>query len=182
MLTLLLSLPSVAKAREQVSVRYRWKGIVRTYTIDVVVRLRNGRRVAFAVKRSMPELLRDDTIAIIEAIAAEHGARVADEYRTVTYESLDPVALENAKLILACGRDHDIAGQRLVGEILADLGQTVSLREIAEASGLGGRGVRAAVALIQSGILMPPRGEHLALDLPMENRSSPGSATGNHSR
>jgi hypothetical protein len=180
-LTLLISLPDVVNIREQVTVRYRWRGTVRKYTFDVVVRLRDGRRVAYATKRSERELLNDDTIEILEAIAAEHGSRVADEYRTVTYETLDPIALKNAKLIVGCGRDQDIAGQRRVREVLADLGPTVTLREVAEASGLGDRGVRAAVALIQSGILMPPRGQHLALDLPMENRGTRASASGNHS-
>jgi hypothetical protein len=37
-------------------------------------------------------------------------------------------------------------------------------------TGLGQRGVRAAVALLQSGILMNPPGKRLCLDLLLENR------------
>lgn len=181
MLTILISMPDVVTIREQVSVNYQWRGRIRKYTFDIVAEERDRHRVAYAVKHSDEALLRDDTIEIVETIAAEHGSKVADEFRTVTYESLDPIALENAKLILDCGRDHDLEAQRLVTKILADLGPTVTLRDIAEASGLGDRGVRAAIALIQSGILMLPRGRDLTIDLPMQNRGT-RSATGNQSR
>jgi len=171
-LTLLFSRADVDDIREQVTVRYTWRGAVRRYTFDVVVKLHKGPRIAYAVKRSERELLRDDTIEILKAIEVEHGSRIADAYRTVTYESLDPVALENARLIVRCGRDQDIAAQRRVRECLADLPATVTLERIAQASGIGHRGLRAAIALIQSGILVLPCGQPLASNLPMVNRGT----------
>lgn len=171
-LTLLIAMSDVMEIREQVRVPFILEGIRREHFLDVVVRMRDGRIIAFAVKATEADLRRGDTIAILEAIAAQHGAAVAHEYRGVSRESLDPIALDNARVILRCGRDPDARGRRIVGDLLSTLGPSVTLREIALASRMGVRGLRAAVALIQSGLLAPPRGSRLAQDLPLANRAA----------
>lgn len=170
-LTVLISLPGVVRIREQRTVRYRLGGIDRTYTFDVVVDWACGTRVAYAVKATTNELRAGDTPAILTAVGAQLGTRFAHQYRAVTNDTLDPVALLNARLIVRCGRDHDYAAMDVVRDSLPRLGRSATLREVAEATGLGRRGVRAAVALIQSGVLANPGGARLDLDLPLESRS-----------
>ncbi|MGY2049165.1 hypothetical protein [Methylobacterium sp. JK268] len=173
---MLISLPGVVRIREQRSVRYERVGSQHVYTFDILVDWANGVREAIAVKQTFEGLHRDETVAIVEAICAQKGSRLADDYRAITYETLDPVAVLNGRYIVACGRDHDHAGLRTVRAVLPGLGPVTSLREVALAVGLGQRGVRAAAALLQSGILMNPPGKRLGLDLPLENRVSGGAA------
>ena len=173
-LTVLISLPGVLAIREQRTEKYVLAGVERRYTFDIVVQWSDGLREAIAIRQSVDGLHADDTIEVISAICVQHGARFADDYRAITYETLDPVAVLNGRLILRCGRDHDHAARSAVRRALTLLGPVTTLREIAIATDLGQRGVRAAVALLQSGILMNPPGERLGLDLPLENRASDG--------
>ncbi|WP_437871006.1 hypothetical protein ACSD7O_17405 [Methylorubrum extorquens] len=175
-LTVLISLPGVLRIREQRTVRYSMGGVERVYTFDILVDWVGGVRQAIAVKQTTDALYADDTVAVVDAICAQHRAKLADDYRAVTYESLDPVAVLNGRLILRCGRDHDYAAMDAVRRALTRLGPATTLREVAVATGLGRRGVRAAVALLQSGVLMNPPGKRLDLDLPLENRAPAGDA------
>lgn len=175
-LTVLISLPGVRRIREQRTVEYVLGGTPRAYTFDVFVEWKDGLREAIAVRQTEADLRADDTLKVIAAICAQHGAKLADDYRTITYETLDPVAVLNGRFILRCGRDHDYAGQEATRAALRRLGAVTTLREVAEATGLGARGARAAVALLQSGILASPPGERLRLDLPLENRIPAGTA------
>lgn len=174
-LTVLISLPGVLRIQEQRTVECRLDRSRRSYTFDTLVEGTDGRRKAIAVKQTEAALRADDTLAVIAAISTQHGAKLADDYRAVTYETLDPVAVLNGRLILRCGRDRDHAGQDAVRTALRGLGVVTTLREIAEATGLGVRGARAAVALLQSGVLASPHGERLRLDLPLENRIPAGN-------
>lgn len=158
--------------------RYRVGGVQRVHFIDFIVTWTDGTREAFSVKHSEEALATDGVETVLQAIHAEHGAKIADDFRTITYEGLDPVAVLNGRLILRCGRDRDHAGMEAIREALQRLGPATTLREIAVASGLGQRGVRAAVALLQSGILTSPAGERLRLDLPLTSHAS--KASGNH--
>ena len=174
-MTVLMSLPGVLRIHEQRSVRYRLNGVPRIYTFDILVDWVGGVRAAFAVRQSTKALHSDETVEIIQAICAQHGVEFAHDYRAVTYETLDPVAVLNGRLILRCGRDHDHTATDAVRKALTRLGPATSLRQVALATGIGQRGVRAAVALLQSGILMNPRGKRITLDLPLENRAATGT-------
>ncbi|TNC11693.1 hypothetical protein FF100_18835 [Methylobacterium terricola] len=160
--------------------RYHLDGDPRVHFIDFIVEWADGRREAFAVKHSEAAVAADGVEAVLRAICAEHGAEIADDFRTVTYETLDPVAVLNGRLILRCGRDRDHAALKAVQAALTRLGPGTTFREVALASGLGQRGVRAAVALLQSGILASPPGERLHLDLPLTNRAANANENGNH--
>lgn len=173
-LTVLISLPGVLAIREQRTEKYVLAGVEHRYTFDIVVHWSDGLREAIAIRQSVDGLHADDTIEVISVICVQQGARFADDYRAITYETLDPVAVLNGRLILRCGRDHDHAARSAVRRALTLLGPVTTLREIAIATDLGQRGVRAAVALLQSGILMNPPGERLGLDLQLENRASDG--------
>ena len=160
------------RIREQQTVSYVLADVARSYTFDIFVEWTDGVREGIAVRQSTKALEADDTVEVIKAICSQHGNSLADDYRAVTYETLDPVAVLNGRLILRCGRDHDYAARDTVRKTLPRLGTATTLREIALATGIGQRGVRAAVALLQSGILIFPAGERLRLDLPLENRGS----------
>jgi hypothetical protein len=177
-LTLLISLPGVLRIREQRSVSYELAGSSRTHTLDVIVEWVGGIREAFAVKHSTDALSRGETPTgtVLAALSVQHGIRIAHDYRAVTNDTLDPVAVLNARLIVRCGRDNDRAGMEVVRKVLAGLGPTTTLREAAVATSLGMRGFRAAVALIQSGILANPGGERLSLELSLENRAAGNNA------
>lgn len=171
-LTVLISLPNVVSIREQRTVGYGPAGDRHTHTFDILVEWSDGVREAIAVKQTEDRLRRDGTVKVMETICTEHGSRFADDYRAITYETLDPIAVLNGRDIVDCGRDHDHAAMDVVRMALPGLGPVTSLREVALSTGLGQRGVRAAVALLQSGILMNPPGMRLDLDLPLENRAA----------
>lgn len=178
-LTVFASLAGVRCIREQRTVRYDRAGVQHLYTFDVIVEWVGGFKEAIAVKQTEAALLADDTVEVIKAICAQHGPEIADDYRAITYETLDPVAVLNGRQILRCGRDHDYVGQTAVRKALASLGPVTTFREVAASTGLGQRGVRAATALLQSGILANPPGERLSLDLLLENRV-PARSAGEH--
>ncbi|SFM31148.1 hypothetical protein [Methylobacterium pseudosasicola] len=171
-LTVLISLPGVSLIREQRTVAYHLPDGGHHYTIDIHVEWMDGVREVVAVRQTDEALQRDDTVHVIKTICAQHGNRLADDYRAVTYETLDPFQVMNGREIIECGRDHDHAGRRAIRTALPGLGQVTTLREVATATGLGQRGVRAAVALLQSGVLVNPPGKLLELDLPLGNRLS----------
>lgn len=174
LLTVLISLPNVVRIREQRKVEYELPDGTHHYTFDVEVDWADGIREVIAVRQTIDGLHRDDTVQVVKTICAQHGNRIAHDYRAVTYETLDPYAVLNGREIVDCGRDHDHAGKDAVRKALRRLGPVTTLREVATATGLGQPGVRAAVALLQSGILMNPPGKWLDLDLPLENRGSGG--------
>ncbi|MCP1548436.1 MULTISPECIES: hypothetical protein [Methylorubrum] len=171
-LTVLISLPGVLRIREQRTVKYRMADVDRPYTFDIHVDWVGGVREVIAVRQTTEGLLGDETVEIVKTICAQHGSRLADDYRAVTYETLDPFAVLNGRDIIECGRDRDEAGKAAIRKALPGLGPVTTLREVAMATGLGPRGVRAAKALLQSGILMNPPGKRLDLDLELGNRIS----------
>ncbi|MCJ2026449.1 hypothetical protein [Methylobacterium sp. J-067] len=177
-LTLLISLPGVLRILEQRSVRYDLAGSSHLHTLDVIVDWVGGVREAFAVKHSSEALSRGrtPTATVLAALSVQHGARIAHDFRAVTNDTLDPVAVLNARLVVRCGRDHDHVGMEMARKALAGLGPTTTLRDVAIATGLGMRGFRAAVALIQSGVLANPGGERLDLDVSLENRAAGNNA------
>ena len=174
-LTVLATQPSVRAIREQVKVHVPQQGGgQKPYYMDVVTEDHAGRKTAWAVRQTEADLARDDTIGKLQAIRSAHGSRFAHEYRVVTYETLDPVAVLNGRQILDCGRDLDQVGREAVLDALLRLGPSVTLDQIAGATGLGERGRRAATALLASGLLVSPPGERLRPDLPLENRARRG--------
>ena len=135
-----------------------------------MVTTRRGRRIGFAVKATREEALRADVEGVLRAIKAGGDADVADRLASISMDRLDPVAVLNAQDVLERGLDQDHRGLAAVGAALRGMGRTITLREVAHATRFGDRGVRAAVALVQAGALVIPRGERLRPDLQLENR------------
>lgn len=100
----------------------------------------------------------------------EHvGDDFANEYRLLTELHLNDIAVANAKSIIESGRDFDIRGQEVVWAALMRAPATITLAEIGELSGLGARGERAAMALIQQGALRFNPAEMLSPTVKLRN-------------
>lgn len=153
-------------------VNFRRNGVLHVYFIDVVVEHRCGHRKAYAVKDTAESAKEDDTWAKLELICEQDTAGVADDFRLVTFEGLDPAAVENASLITRCGAEQDSEAWEAVRATLPNLPGTVTAAAIGQASGYGVRGMRAAFALIPAGLLRNPPGERLHMDTPLTNGSS----------
>lgn len=146
------------------------------YFMDLVVEFRCGHRKAYAVKSSQAEAVEDETEEKLRLISAFNPATFASDYRLVTFDGLDPIAVTNASLINRCARELDHDAQDAVRAVLSRLGRRVTANEIGTASGYGCRGMRAAFALIPAGLLRNPPGKRLHMDTPLTNWASRVSA------
>jgi len=158
----LAALPSTADLREQQLARYR-KGLLPAHTfLDFVVTRTDGSRIVYAVRhaRDADDELRD----VLRAVADHEGDGVADEFRILRETDLDRVSIDNARLVCRCARDFDRAGVARVEDSLPRAGTRTTFRDVARRSGIGARGYRAAVALVQSGLVRPDRGERIRPD------------------
>jgi hypothetical protein len=165
----LASFSTVRAIYEQVKVTFRRDGVLHVYFIDVVVEHRCGHRKAYAVKDTAEAALKDDTAGKLRLICEQDTSGLADDYRLVTFEGLDPAAVGNASLIARCGAEQDREAWEAVRAILPGLPGTVTAAAVGEASGYGVRGMRAAFALIPAGLLRNPPGERLHMDTPLTN-------------
>lgn len=164
----LVTKPNVIEVREQQAVRYRKNGRDHTHFVDYVVTWKNGLRTAFAVKYVVD--VDDNLVETLRLVSDQAGDRFADDYRIATEKQLTKVQIENAKDILACGADGDAEGRTMVADALRELPRSARLAAIADASGLGARGYRAAIALVQEGALEVPKGKRIAPDAVLHNR------------
>jgi len=108
--------------------------------------------VAYEVKYEA-DAIRSNVHWLLEEVAAEVGDSLADEYRLLTEVHINDVTVSNSETIIWCARDFDVTGQEVVRAMLSGAPEQMTLEEIGERSGLGGRGQRAAIALIQQGAL-----------------------------
>ncbi|WP_157944540.1 hypothetical protein [Mangrovicella endophytica] len=149
----LVASPDVRAVREQQLIRYRcpnsgtpeyhsdyqvdwWSGVVSTieckYDED-------------SERKAVP--------AKIGGIGRNAVLGTTDDYRVVTQFDLDDITIANARAIVACALDDDPEGLEAVRRALPGMPEGFALGDVADASGLGFRGYRAAVALLQSGAL-----------------------------
>ncbi len=157
--------------REQQKVQYVLRGTKHNHWIDFIKR-EAGRRVAYFVKYQ--EDVDRDLREMIQLVCDQVGDRVADEFRLFTQHCVTRTQIENAMDIVDCGGDYDFKGQSIVEATLLRLPSQVALGEIAEASGLANRGFRAAVTLIQKGLLVVPKNVRLGDQAILVNRSANG--------
>ncbi len=155
----LVAMPRVAEVREQQVVVFSRQGRVRRHIFDFIVRWTDGCLTAYAVKYAQD--IAEDLLADLGAIRDSVGDSVANEYSTLSETDIDRITIENAKLIVVSASDFDFAGQHTVRTVLRSMGREVRLGEIANSTGLGERGYRAALSLFQSGDLVSKPGELL---------------------
>ena len=154
--------PTTVDLREQVRARFRWGTSTSMHWLDFVRTRADGLRIAYAVKYA--DAVDDELRAVLDAIAAYEGDSIADEYRILKETDLDAVSIENARLVCECARDHDRHALEAVRAVLPGYGERMTFGEIAENSGFGWRGYRAAVALVQSGLVEAERGTAIGPD------------------
>lgn len=167
-LVTLIANPAVSDIREQQTRSYLAKGRKHRYTTDYLVTFNDGHKVAYEVKYA-ENAARKGTEALLEEVAEHVGDDLADEYMLLTELHVNNVAVANAKSIIECGRDFDIRGQEVVRASLMRAPATITLAEIGKLTGLGVRGERAAMALIQQGALRFDPAEPLSQTVKLRN-------------
>lgn len=143
--------PIVVEVREQQEVYYHWEGKLRRHFLDLLVYFQSGKRVAYSIKY-LKDVEKSDLKSELKAINDHNRDTVADDYRVLTEANVNLLEFENAKQIISCAKDHDFKARKIVKSYLPKLGSSVTPREIGLITGLGRRGERAAIALLQSGV------------------------------
>lgn len=143
------------------AVAYEVDGKRLEHTFDYLVTLRDGRRLAIAVK---PErFVRSRGLdATMRTIAAQMPRTFADGIVTVSEAKIDPVLVANARLVHSVRRDPPSSLDAVVLRVAATLNGAVPISVLAAMAGAAdGRGFRAVVRQIAAGFLSAPRGVRL---------------------
>lgn len=155
---ILNTVKNIVKMQEQVRFYFGWgPKKLKQHIFDVCAVLDTGERIAFAIK---PEIRLNSTNKEKQDFE-EHMQAVAwwafekdfaDDVRILTEADIDPVALDNAK-VLAAVRERDSDADLAAIHELRKLpsGGGLSLRELTLAIGMGARGYRALIRLLRSG-------------------------------
>ncbi|KRB31501.1 hypothetical protein [Mesorhizobium sp. Root172] len=168
-LVVLITLPETLDICEQQKAEYIQHGEKRKHYYDFVQRQASG-RIAYAVKYE--EDVDDDLRETLRLTSEQQGDRFADEFRILTEKDLTLTQIANAREILAYASDFDFEGQALVTAALQGLPARVLLADVVRVTGLGERGRRAAVALVQKGLLKVPANVRLADNALLVNRAA----------
>lgn len=159
---------TVRKIREQQKPDHAPASKINDYHVDFLTTYTDRRKVVFEVKYAAD--VTDEVKDRLKLIASVAGDDFADAYRIVTEKDLSAVAIANARLIVDCGCDADLDAQAAVREAVAGRRGGTTASRLGADTGLGDRGVRAAFALIQSGLLKPQRGARLDRNTPLTIR------------
>lgn len=139
-------------------------GHLRKHTFDFLVTLRDGLRVAFAVKPSVRvgKSGIEDVLALVRRQAPKG---FADRFLLRTEQHITKDRAFNARWILRARRGRNQTDVAAMAERVATLNGRARLADIVTASGLGARGRNALVCLIDEG----------AVELETNNRIGDGS-------
>lgn len=171
----LAALPSTVDLREQQLARFPRGAGSGHHWLDYVTKRPDGWRVAYAVKAAHKD--EAELEAALKAIAAHGGDDIADEFRILRADELDEVTVANARLVCQFARAFDFGAIGFVEGTLPAEGTQTTFREITQRSGLGTRGYRAAVTLVQSGLVRLARGVAITPDAPVTIGVRRNSAT-----
>ena len=152
-LHVLVASPNVSEVREQQVIRYGGPGVgTPTYHCDFRVRWSSGTTSTVEVKYE-EDVVGKAVATKIAGIGRNALVGGTDDYRTATELDIDEVTIANARAIVACALDDDPEALDAVRRALPRMPDGFDLGELADASGLGFRGYRAATALLQSDAL-----------------------------
>jgi hypothetical protein len=168
LLTVLIAHPDVVDVAEQQRVFYHLGGERRPHWMDAVVTWKSGRRVAYPMKYSRQ--IKPKLRATITAIADQLGAGFADDYRFLTEKDVHLLDAANSAKVIDCAADFDFEAQEAIKRFLGTCGPEVSLAACDAWVGDGNRGSRAAIALVQAGLLAVPVGINVGRDAVLINR------------
>ncbi|WP_277019707.1 hypothetical protein [Paracoccus hibiscisoli] len=156
----LLSLPEVETIVEQVEFEWHDGEKSRKKFFDIVIVLKNGKRVACEVKPEI-RLQSGRVLAELRMIADQVGGQY-DDVRVLTDRDLDRVAVHNAETFFAMrapDEDADAAAEAVAAAITG----AVTVRGLSERIGLGARGTRAIIRLLARRRLRLCRHERISL-------------------
>jgi TnsA endonuclease N terminal len=127
-------------------------GVVCTHTFDFLVTLRDGTRIAIAVK---PAAKVDSTgiKRAVELIAEQMSPAFAGYVKLVTDKSFNIADRINAQLIHAVSDDNEPEDDAVVAKLVKKLRGETTVEKLVAASGLKGYGFRAVVRSIGAGHL-----------------------------
>jgi hypothetical protein len=127
-------------------------GVVLSHTFDFLVTLRDGRRIAIAVK---PAAKVDSTgiKRTVELIAEQMSPAFAGYVKLVTDKSFNIADRINAQLIHAVSDDNEPEDDAIVAKLVKKLRGETTVGKLVVASGLKGYGFRAVVRCIGAGHL-----------------------------
>lgn len=146
--------PDVAEVLEQPApVHYvDDANVVRSHTFDLLLRLRDGTRIAVIVKPSALVAQRG-TERLRDLLAAQTPASFAQQFLIVTERDLDRGRVAVAKLVHAARRCPDPERDAELRTMVASLEGPTSVQDLVEASGLGASGLMAVARLVGEGRL-----------------------------
>lgn len=125
------------------------EGRDRAHYFDFLVTMRDGRRIAIAVKpEKRSARLENDFDQIIR-----YAGPFADAYLLVTDTSLTEHSVYNAWLILAARRDHNPEADAKVSAVAASLHGQIAIEDLVDACDIGAPAFHAIVRLIDNGEL-----------------------------
>ena len=156
----LIARPDVREIREQQTASWITSEGRRKYTFDFHVAWASGRRTAFEVKYEA-DAERTDVRERIAAAATNVGEEFADDYRLLTERHLSREAIDRAEYLISCALDFDEEAVATVRSHLGTAGETIMLEEVAAATRLGCRAMRAAALLVREGALVPENGNSI---------------------
>lgn len=128
-------------------------GVKCTHTFDFLVTLRDGRRIAVAVKPAA-KVESTGIKRIVDLIAEQMSPAFAGYVTLVTDKSLTIDDRINAQLIHAVSDDNEPEDDAVVARLVKKLRGETTVGKLVAASGLDGYGFRAVVRSIGAGHLM----------------------------
>ena len=133
----------------------------KTHRFDFLSELRNGRRVAIAVKPA-ERVERLNFRATLKAIKRDLPIGFADDVFLVTEQERNKVEVRNAELLNFFRRCPDEEADSVVADLIKKLFGEITINELIEKSGLGARTFRAAFRAIYRGKLIANTREHIS--------------------
>lgn len=168
-LLVLLMRPDIVDVVEQVGpVRYRDRdGQLRDHFFDFLATRTDGLRLAIAV-RPWKRAQRKGFAETLACIRRDLPPSVADEVFLITDRHLDPIDLHNAWLLH--GVSHpDAEADLAASAAIKDMPGAIRLADLADITGMGGRGFRALLRLVRARRLLPVAHERLTPDSFVKN-------------
>lgn len=129
------------------------QGRSRRYTLDYLVVLANGSRLAVEVKasrRALEKTVRER----LQEVKLHLSAELADDVYLFTDDDFEPWMAVNAGQLLFCRKFADPSSDVLIASLIANLNGETTIRDLVKMSGIGQRGYMAAVRAIYSGQLL----------------------------
>jgi hypothetical protein len=127
-------------------------GVVRTHTFDFLVTLRDGTRIAIAVKPAA-KVVESRIQRTVDLIAEQMSPAFAGYAKLLTDKSFTVNDRINAQLIHAVKDDDEPEDDAVVAKLLKKLRGETTIAKLVEASGIQGYGFRAVVRAIGDGRL-----------------------------